>query len=112
MLQITDKTIESRIDADIKEANRVKAVAEAEKVQAEIEKIKAETKTAKVESITKIGGLVISALGTVVTVSGLIVVNGMNIEAHRNEEMKYSESERDCERNIFTKTLDLFIKRK
>jgi hypothetical protein len=26
--------------------------------------------------------------------------------------MKYSESERDCERNIFTKTLDLFIKRK
>ena len=111
MLQITDKTIESSIETDIKEANRVKAVAEAEKVQAEIEKIKADTKTAKIESITKIGGLVVSVLGTVVTVGGLIFVNGMNIEAHRNEEMKYSDSERDCERTIFTKTLDLFKKK-
>lgn len=112
MLQITDKTIESSIETEIKEANRVKAVAEAEKVQAEIEKIKAETKTAKVESITKIGGLVVTALGTVVTVGGLIFVNGMNIESHHNEEMKYSDSERDCERTVFTKALDLFIKRK
>ena len=82
-IQITDKTIESGIETETKEANRVKAVAEAEKVKAEIEKIKAETKTAKVESITKIGGLIVTALGTVVTVGGLIFVNGMNIEAHK-----------------------------
>jgi hypothetical protein len=112
MLQITDKTIESSIETEIKEANRVKAVAEAEKVQAEIEKIKAETKTAKVDALTKVGGLFVSVLGTVIGVGGLIFVNGMNIESHRNEEMKYSDSERDCERTIFTKTLDFFTKKK
>lgn len=111
-IQITDKTIESGIETEIKEANRVKAVAEAEKVQAEIEKIKAETKTAKVESFTKIGGLIVTALGTVVTVGGLIFVNGMNIEAHKNEELKYSESEKDRERTVTNKVLDLFVKRK
>ena len=83
-----------------------------EKVQAESEKIKAETKTAKVESVTKIGGLIVTALGTVVTVGGLIFVNGMNIEAHNNEELKYSESEKDRERTITNKVLDLFVKRK
>ena len=122
-IQITDMTVESGIETKIKEANQAKAEAEAEKVkvetelskikaEAEIEKLKAETKTAKAERIAKIGGLMTTVFGTVVTAVTLIFVNGMNIESHRREEMKYSDSEKDCERNITNKVLDLFIKRK
>ena len=122
-IQITDKTVESGIETRIKEANQAKAEAEAERVkteielskikaEAEIEKLKAETKAAKAERIAKIGGLMTTVFGTVMTAGTLVFVNGMNIEAHRREEMKYSDSEKDCERNIANKVLDIFSKRK
>lgn len=105
MLQIIDNTEKTRVELEIKKA-------ELEKVQSEVEKTKSEIKTNKIERIAKIGGLVLTGLGTLVTAGTLIVVNGMNIESHRDEELKYSDDERDRERSISGKVLDLFIKRK
>lgn len=105
MLQIIDNTEKTRIELEIKKA-------ELEKVQSEVEKTKSEIKTNKIERIAKIGGLVLTGLGTLVTAGTLIVVNGMNIESHRDEELKYSDDERDRERSISGKVLDLFCKRK
>ena len=105
MLQIIANTEKTRVELEIKKA-------ELAKVQSEVEKTKSEIKTNKIERIAKIGGLVLTGLGTLVTAGTLIVVNGMNIEAHKNEELKYSESEKDRERTITNKVLDLFTKRK
>lgn len=105
MLQIIDYTEKTRVELEIKKA-------ELEKVQSEVEKTKSEIKTNKIERIAKIGGLVLTGLGTLVTAGTLIVVNGMNIESHKDEELKYSDDERDRERSISGKVLDLFVKRK
>lgn len=105
MLQVIDCTEKSKIEHDIKKANL-------EKLQAEISLNKSEEKTQKVERFTKIGGLVLTGLGTVVTAATLVIINGMNIESHKDEVMKYSDDERDRERNISGKLLDLFIKKR
>lgn len=105
MLQIIDNTEKTRVELEIKKA-------ELAKVQSEVEKTKSEIKTNKIERIAKIGGLVLTGLGTLVTAGTLIVVNGMNIESHKDEELKYSDDERDRERSISGKVLDLFTKRK
>jgi hypothetical protein len=105
MLQIIDNTEKTRVELEIKKAELAKA-------QSEVEKTKSEIKTNKIERIAKIGGLVITGLGTLVTAGTLIIVNGMNIESHKDEELKYSDDERDRERSISGKVLDIFTKRK
>jgi len=111
VIQIADNTETKDAELGIKEAERAKAEAEVEKVNAEIEKIKAETKTTKVERVCKIGGLVLTGLGTVIGAGALIFVNGMNIEAHRREELKYSQDEERRETSLSGKVLDFFAKR-
>lgn len=112
MMEMADCAEKSGIEKDIKTVELQKAKAELVKVEAETEKVKAETKTSKVDRICKVGSLVLTGVGTVVGAGAMIFINGMNIAAHNREEMKYSSAEESCERNIFNKSLDLFMRKK
>lgn len=112
MMEMADCAEKSNIEKDIKSVELQKAKAELVKVEAETEKVKAETKTSKVDRICKVGGLVLTGVGTVVGAGAMLFLNGMNIAAHSREEMKYSSAEESCERNIFNKSLDLFMRKK
>lgn len=97
MIQIADKTEECNIDVDIKKA--------------ELEKTQAEIKNLKTERFTKIGNLILTGVGTVLSVGALILINDRNHEAHRSEEIKYSSSEEYVERSILSKALDKVMRK-
>ena len=111
-MEMADCAEKSNIEKDIKAVELQKAKAELVKVEAETEKVKAETKTSKVDRICKVGGLVLTGVGTVVGAGTMLFLNGMNIAAHSREELKYSSAEECCDRNIFNKSLDLFLRKK
>lgn len=110
-MEMADCAEKSNIEKNIKAVELQKAKAELIKVEAETEKVKAETATSKVEKFCKIGGLVLTGVGTFLGAGAMIFINGMNIAAHDREEMKYSSDAENRERTIFNKSVDLFTKR-
>lgn len=110
-MQIISCTEKSEVDAEIAKAKLENAKLENAKVEAEIKKIEAETKDVKSNKFIKIAGVAVTAIGTIGTGAVVLLLNGMNIEAHRREELKYSNEETERERSLSGKLLDKFIKK-
>lgn len=110
-MQIVSCTEKSEVDAEIAKAKLENSRLENAKVEAEIKKIEAETKDVKSNKFIKLAGVAVTAIGTICTGAIVLLLNGMNIEAHRREELKYSNEETERERSLSGKLLDKFIKK-